>query len=112
MRLKKGVHCEGVKPEAWYAIGFIDAMVRVYTAREAIITSLTDGKHSAGSLHPAGYAIDVRTRNMEPATQEKLWLTLRAALTPRGFDVVLELDHLHVEYDPKGERTFLAPKVL
>ena len=63
------------------------------------VTSALDGVHSAGSLHYYGRALDFRTRDMGKARM-KAYLQLKERL-PRGFDVVLEHDHIHVEWDPK-----------
>ena len=75
----------------------------------AVITSANDGRHKKGSLHYENRAIDIRTTGGGPGAVGKLtagqvrdliaWL--EQWLGP-DFDVVLEADHLHVEYDPKG----------
>ena len=67
---------------------------------EAVITSGIDGKHSIGSLHYAGAAWDFRTREMSPDKQLKLRDEIKSRLGD-DFDVVLERDHLHVEWQPK-----------
>ena len=65
------------------------------------ITSGTDGRHMVGSKHYSGEAIDVRSYNF-PSRQgvvafaEKLRLRLG-----KDYDVVVEHDHIHLEYDPK-----------
>jgi len=68
------------------------------------LTSGTDGKHSARSLHyaensPNGLAraIDLRTWNVDPhAAAEKLRKRLNS-----HFDVVVESTHIHLEYQIK-----------
>lgn len=67
---------------------------------ELVITSGLDGVHSANSLHYALRAIDIRTRNLD-ATQTSVLLTLLRKELGTGYDVVQELDHIHVEFDPK-----------
>ncbi len=54
----------------------------------------------AGSLHYAGAAIDIRTRDIPLADVQKLIARIKACLG-EDFDVVLETDHLHLEYQPK-----------
>jgi hypothetical protein len=61
------------------------------------LTSVTDGKHMEGSLHHAGLAVDLRLPN---AGKERLVQQLGIRLGA-DYDVVLEGDHIHVEYDPK-----------
>lgn len=63
-----------------------------------IITSTYEGNHSAGSLHYANQAYDIRPPTRQPG---KVLALIRAELGP-DFDVVVEPDHWHIEYDPKG----------
>lgn len=65
---------------------------------EITITSGNDGKHSKHSLHYKNKAIDIRTRDMEQ--KEKVWRRIKYTLG-RDYDVILEDDHIHIEYDPK-----------
>jgi len=61
------------------------------------ITSARDGQHMDGSLHYDGAAVDLRIWGIaDPtATADRLRRDL-----PREFDVILEADHLHLEFDP------------
>ena len=65
----------------------------------AVITSGTDGLHLPNSLHYSGMAFDFRTRHVPLGQREELAAEVSRALGD-NFDVVLESDHLHVEYDP------------
>lgn len=79
---------------------------------DARITHIRDGKHSNGSLHYVGDAIDVvwlPYRTLLPEVAEEiehsLYLKLNgfpqfAGLLP-DFDVVYEGSHFHIEYQPK-----------
>ena len=67
-----------------------------------VCTSARDGKHSPKSLHYSGRAIDLRTRQLGNMQQLEVTARLRKVLGP-DFDVVLESDHLHIEFDPKTE---------
>lgn len=66
-----------------------------------VITSGTDGTHMVGSKHYKGEALDIRISNL---TNEEISLVKIGLLTKLGvkYDVILEKDHIHVEYDPKG----------
>lgn len=67
------------------------------TEHNMVITSLTDGDHMAGSLHNCGDAVDLRLPdNSAPVVMAS---RLRDALGS-SYDVLLEKDHIHVEYDP------------
>ena len=51
-----------------------------------------------GSKHGEGLAFDCR---LLPGWLEGGFEALKSVLHPLGFDVVLEKDHTHVEFDPK-----------
>lgn len=65
-----------------------------------VITSGTDGTHRATSLHYSGDALDFRRWDADRVgvTQEVL-NGLRYYLGD-AYDVILESDHFHIEYDP------------
>ena len=77
-----------------------------------LVTSGSDGKHSPGSLHPKGLALDFTGtigvgRLASISELDTIASGLRIRLGP-GCDVVLEVfpakpsrNHLHVERDPK-----------
>lgn len=119
MDIKKGASLEGIKPEAKHAIEVID---KIYIANGAqlTITSGTeghagDGVHTVNSLHYTGYAFDCRIwvfKNQmhgqtDMAKVNAVAKQIREALG-RDYDVLVELDHIHVEYDPK---TIIEPTV-
>jgi len=68
---------------------------------EPVITSITDGKHSAvNSLHYSGAAVDFRIKNIPDAyDKESVALLIRERLT-KDYQVVLESTHIHIEYHP------------
>lgn len=71
------------------------------------ITSGSDGQHMEGSLHAHGDALDYRTNELTDSQAQFLLTNCKSALG-ENFDVVLESDHLHVEYDPKASETAVA----
>lgn len=97
MKLKPGVEIAVMQPALLEGI-LIAHEVYIKAGQPFTITSLTDGKHSAKSLHYKGRAFDLRTRDLKGATPQGMAMQLRAAL-PKNFDVVVEIDHLHVEAD-------------
>lgn len=76
----------------------------VSAGQELVITSGTDGKHGLhnATLHPAGLALDFRSRDLVAQSLQTVVVRARSALGP-AYDVVLEKDHIHVEYQPKGD---------
>lgn len=99
MILKKGVKLTDMTPQILLAMMVAD---QVYTrhGQELVITSVDDSKHGKDSLHPSGNAFDARTFYFTPEVQRKVANEIKARLG-ESFDVVLEIDHLHIEYDPK-----------
>lgn len=64
-----------------------------------VVTSTTDGKHGRNSLHYKGLAIDIRTKD-KSAVQVNQFVNFVKFHFDRTLDIVLEKDHIHVEYDP------------
>ena len=77
---------------------------RVYNdiGAPCVCTSGLDGVHSEGSLHYQGRAWDFRTRDVKDVAG--LVAKLKQALDPMYYDLELEKDHIHIEYDPKQRR--------
>ena len=97
--IKPGVRLTGIRPELVIAV---IAAERVYAeaGHDFTITACVDGQHSRGSLHYAGAAIDVRTRDVPSGEVSKLVARIKACLAD-DFDVVIETDHVHIEAQPK-----------
>lgn len=99
MRLKDAsVRLEGVSWRMFDAAIKCEAVYEKYGA-ELVITSAKDGKHGPKSLHYEGLALDLRSRNLN-GREMFVVADLKLALGP-DYDVVLEADHIHVEYDAK-----------
>ena len=99
MRLKRGVRTTGVQCALVIAMAVADQVCRE-NAVEFVITSIVDGVHSAGSLHYIGAAFDMRTRDMTTIVKQRVSDEIRNRLAG-DYDVVLESDHIHVEWQPK-----------
>lgn len=100
MRMKAGVLL-ALSPSMARALPLIEACMERVTGADLVITSASDGVHSAGSRHYTGEALDIRVYTVDPGKRERLVRALRAVLG-LNFDVVLEVDHVHVEFDPEG----------
>lgn len=97
-RFKNGVKIRGVRVEmasVWPLI----ASVYMDFGYECVITSVCDSKHGA-IVHILGFATDFRTRHVEKKKLKYLVEALKRALSDE-FDVVLEEDHIHIEFDPR-----------
>ncbi len=76
---------------------------------ELVVTSVLDGRHSRGSLHYVGHAVDLRTKSLPRRTKVATLKKLREALGA-DYDVILEgegtpNEHAHVEFQPKEPYT-------
>lgn len=78
----------------------VDSAFRRVGGTDAVLTSVIDGKHKVGSLHYKGLACDFRISQVLPETLKRIEAEIRLSLSEE-FDVVLEKDHLHIEFDPK-----------
>lgn len=99
MRLKDAsVKLEGVSWRMFHAALVAE---RIWRRRNAdlVITSANDGKHMKGSKHYSGEALDLRIWNLM-GDEAAVTAELQKELGP-DYDVVLEKDHIHLEYDPK-----------
>jgi hypothetical protein len=102
MEIKPGASISGLQPEMAVALSVI-ASVYQKNGKELVVTEGTAGRHSPKSRHYLGFAVDLRTRNILRSKLDDLARQVRRALG-KEFWVLLEADHMHVEFRPKGER--------
>jgi hypothetical protein len=98
MEIKVGVKIENVSTDLLYAM-YMTARLMDVVKVDFVVTSVNDGVHKVGSLHYKGNAFDFRIRNFGEVSVFAFCSKLRLALGSK-YDVVLESDHVHVEYDP------------
>ncbi|MCI0349105.1 MAG: hypothetical protein L0Z53_06730 [Acidobacteriales bacterium] len=96
LSLKQGVRVLGIRPELLLALMVAESIYRDRGTR-LVVTSLIDGAHSVGSLHYAGAAADLRL----PPDNAPAVVTLLKEALGADYDVVLEADHIHLEFQPK-----------
>ena len=101
MRVKsKAVKIDNLCKEIKWVLENIEKACQKLEGKDYImtITSGNDGKHMKNSLHYEDKAIDIRTRDMNYPVGTTLFI--RKALG-KNYDVILERDHIHIEYQPK-----------
>jgi hypothetical protein len=98
--LKPGVDLRGLQPQLAIAYTIATFVYSMKAGQRCVITSCSDGKHGPNSLHYKGRALDLRTSNLRPEQVHPVFITLTEALG-ESFDVCLEADHIHLEWDPK-----------
>ena len=100
MSIKDGAEVNGLRVEmlvAWVTAEKVYSQLNV----DCVLTEGTGGKHGVGSLHYVGLAIDLRTRNfLNTRIEKEVADEIRERLGSQ-YDVVLEDDHIHIEYQPK-----------
>jgi hypothetical protein len=106
MRIKEGVRIHGLRAEMLVALMVAEGVYRA-NGHQLVVTSAIDGKHSRGSRHYSGLAVDLRTRNIpvpEGFDPKEVHGTIRDLIAKNlgpDFDVVLESDHIHLEHHAK-----------
>ena len=99
MQLKEGVSVKGIRTELLLGL-IIASDVYKKLGEDLVVTAVVDGKHRSGSLHYVGLGADLRTRFFKDNGKNAAKL-LKVALGDE-YDVVVEKDHIHMEYQPKS----------
>jgi len=97
--LKPGVRIAGLRPEILFAI-IAAERVCAEMGVDCVVTACVDGVHQAGSLHYCGLAVDLRSRDFRAGDADKAIARIKQCLGA-DYDVVLEKDHIHIEFDQK-----------
>jgi len=96
MLLKPGVDISRLRPPIRRALCVLDEIYKKYDS-ELVITSTYDGNHLPCSLHYQHLAVDFRF----PKSQINMVVSEIRNRLGSDYDVVVESDHIHLEYDPK-----------
>ena len=99
MKIKQGVCITGIRPEMVVGLMVVNSIF-TELGYELVITCGLDGKHSLTSLHYAGAAVDIRTRDMTTSDIGEAMRMISAAL-PNDFDIIYEGNHFHLEWQPR-----------
>ena len=99
MLLKLGVDISRLERPIRRKLNAIDDTFQNVAGMEAVVTSTYEGTHSASSLHYSNNAIDCRCP-IHAETAVDVTDALKSVLG-NDFDVILEHNHIHIEYDPK-----------
>lgn len=99
LKFKEGINVCGIRPELLLGLTVCSGVYDRF-GLSCTITSVVDGKHSTASLHYGGQAADLRIWGVGDA--EVLAREIREDLgNSPDYDVVVEKDHIHFEYQPK-----------
>lgn len=98
MKLKDGVCTTRIQPELLIGLFVADGIWKSLGV-ELVVTSINDSRHSHTSLHYAGCAADLRIWDINANYAAKL--LFEALGSSHDYDVVVEDDHIHFEWQPK-----------
>jgi len=107
MELKTGVKIDSLCAELSSRLEELDNIHKVYFSSEVRITSGHEGYsgdrvHGKNSLHYKGRAIDIgwQFHIVNVVLLSGFLINLMRIFDNRLFDVMFEIDHIHIEYDP------------
>lgn len=90
----------GVQPETLIAMQIASDVISEQEGKDTIITSVRRFGDAIGAgYHGTGHAFDMRSKHL--SNPKKVVDALKARLGFLGYDIVLEEDHIHVEFDVK-----------
>lgn len=97
MKLKHGVSLVGLQLQMREVL-IAANKIWVKHGQELVVTCGPGGTHGAASLHPYGYAVDLRTRYFD--TSEYIIIASELSIElGNKYDVIVHHSHIHVEYD-------------
>lgn len=97
LSIKSTADLRGMQPELVPAI-IVANEVYGSAGYDCVITSVCDGEHTKGTLHKHGFGVDIRTKHVPVEKQAALAKEIATRLSTQ-YDVLLEADHLHIEFD-------------
>lgn len=97
--IKDGVRFSSPEMAMMHASLMVSAVCSQFSVEFVVTGGIEEHQHP--SLHVTGGALDYRTRELRDDASKRLFAVVVEERLGDGFDVVLESDHLHVEYDPK-----------
>lgn len=101
---KEGVRSRDLRRRMRPALLIVDSVLAGMN-RRFTVTCTADGDHSPTSLHPWGFAFDVRTRHMSITQQRKALQEIEDRFKSTPYEIVFHTTHFHIEYDPKDWKT-------
>ena len=96
MLIKAGVDISRLRRPIRRILRPVASIVWGIENQELVITSAYEGNHSESSLHYCNEAVDIRSWEKAGKVRDEIKRKLG-----RDYDVVVEPDHIHIEYDPK-----------
>lgn len=91
-------------------LAVVDKVYKWFGRPGATVTAIRNGEHSPTSLHPKGYAADIRNSDVPAQFIAAIHATIRGLLGP-AYTFIIETDttpgataqHFHLEFDPMND---------
>jgi len=106
LRFKEGVSPDQLTKEGLWAAVVADRVHYTLTGTSAVITETNGSKHRVpNSAHYRGDAVDIRIWYTDGENSTDEFVEAMQDELGEHYDVILEKDHIHVEWDPiyKGD---------
>ena len=102
--IKPGVSLKNLQPQMLIALDVVADVCDEFDVPCVITDGWRNRKKHPRSLHPHGYALDFRTRDLKtPQRMRRFSDTIRKRLGKEYFCLMeFKKSHLHIEYDPDG----------
>jgi hypothetical protein len=101
MIIKPGVRIAGLSINMQLALDWAEEVYEKYGHSLIITEGYAFSGHMKNSKHYTGEAVDIRIWNLGADTH-RIYGQIKKGLDDYGYDTILESDHIHIEYDPKG----------
>jgi hypothetical protein len=110
VNVKHGVSLAGLSSEMWVALGIAKLVYKEHGDQDLVVTAGTETPevHKAkNTRHAYGDAADTRTRDFTKSVATVVAGAIRnlLAVLSSNYDVVLEGNHIHIEWDPNKKRS-------
>ena len=100
--IPKGASIRGLRPEILHACDIVGEVFQSEGFKaELSPNGEAGGTHGVGSLHYVFLACDFRTY-MVPVERRSYLISKIKEILGDEYDVILEKDHIHIEFQPKG----------
>lgn len=98
LKWKDGVNPRDLQMIMRQSLLICDGVYKHYN-KEVVVTCTGNGDHGPRSLHPWGYAYDIRTHFFTEDIKKCVYNDIAASFKKTNFQIVSEATHFHIEFD-------------
>lgn len=103
VRFSQSFDPRGIRAEIWGVMPIVETCAMMMGARQLVWSSGADKLHGETSLHYAGCAVDADVPGWGASDFAALAAMVRERVPSGVYDVLGEVTHLHLEFQPKRE---------